>query len=224
MYKYEAGIHTRSSYVDNFWLREGCFNLCRMMRIIINDRYIANFAFILESAVCTAEIFQTIKDHFCRQVKKLSCSDRCQSIGYIVNARHFQRTCAQVFSVVKNMEGCMAKFVISNVCGCVFSIVFQTVGDHFTWKIFCDHFVFWCICINDESTFCREKFCKFAEGMTDIINIFEEIKMIRINIQNDPIVGKSSGSCWCIRMLLSGRFQTVQHGYYRRLQAGYRLH
>ena len=80
----------------------------------------------------------------------------------------------------------MAKFVISNVCGCVFSIVFQTVGDHFTWKIFCDHFVFWCICIDDECTFCREKFCKFAEGMTDIINIFEEIKMIRINIQNDP--------------------------------------
>ena len=23
VYKYEAGIHTRSSYVDNFWLREG---------------------------------------------------------------------------------------------------------------------------------------------------------------------------------------------------------
>ena len=85
------------------WIIFGCvkggFNLCRMMRIIINDRYITNFAFILESAVCTAEIFQTIKDHFCRQVKKLSCSDRCQSIGYIVNARHFQRTCAQVFSL-----------------------------------------------------------------------------------------------------------------------------
>ncbi len=41
-----------------------------------------------------------------------------------------------------------------------------------------------CIGIDDQSTVSREKLCKFAEGMTDVINILEEIQMIRIHVQD----------------------------------------
>ncbi len=77
-------ISMRLEYTPDLlmWIILGCvkggFNLCRMMRIIINDRYIANFAFILESAVCTAEIFRP---------SKITSVDRSRSCPAAIDAR-----------------------------------------------------------------------------------------------------------------------------------------
>ena len=83
---------------------------------------------------------------------------------------------------MKNVERRMSEFVISDIRSAVFSIVLKTVGDYFTWKIFGNHFVFWCVCVDNECTVGRKKLGKFTERMTDVINILKEIQMVGIHI------------------------------------------
>ena len=157
-------------------------DLGRMMCIVIDDGDFTDFAFVLETTVCTAEIFQSGKDHFIVKTKKSSCCDRSKGIGYVVDARYFQRTDTDIRTIMKNVERRMSEFVISDIRSAVFSIVLKTVGDHFTWKIFGNHFVFWCVCVDDECAVGWKKLGKFTERMTDVINILKEIQMVGIHI------------------------------------------
>ena len=86
----------------------------------------------------------------------------------------------------------MSKFIISNAVSSVISFFFQAVGDDPARKVPDDLFVFRSICIDDQCTVCRKKFCESAEGMTNIINILEEIQMICVDIQDDADLWKEA--------------------------------
>ena len=39
--------------------------------------------------------------------------------------------------------------------------------------------------IDDQGSVCGKQLGKFAEGMTDVVNILEKVQVIRINIQDN---------------------------------------
>ena len=125
------------------------FNLCRMMCIIIYDSNACNFAFVLETAVCTCETSKSFDDHFFRKLQKMTKCDRCQSIGNIVDARHFQIIAANFYTITENGERSVTIFIISNISCLIICVMFQTIGNDLTWKITDDIFIFRCICIDD---------------------------------------------------------------------------
>ena len=58
-------------------------------------------------------------------------------------------------------------------------------GDHLDRKSVADLSVVTDIAVDDEDSVFREKFRKFAEGMADIFDVFEEIEMIFFYIKDD---------------------------------------
>ena len=45
-----------------------------------------------------------------------------------------------------------------------------------------DFLIVFNITVDDQCTIFREQFCKFMEGIADIVQIFKEIQMVRFNI------------------------------------------
>ena len=41
------------------------------------------------------------------------------------------------------------------------------------------------VAVDDQSTVSREFFCEQTERMTDIVNVFKEIQMIGVHVQDD---------------------------------------
>ena len=76
----------------------------RMVCVVINDGDFTDFALVLETTVCTTEIFQSGEDHFIIKTKKSACCDGSEGIGYVVDARYFQGTGTDVFAIMKNMR------------------------------------------------------------------------------------------------------------------------
>ncbi len=80
-------------------------------------------------------------------------------------------------------------------------------------------------CVDDECTVCRKKFCKLTERMTDVIDILEEIQMVRIHIQdNTDLREKKLRKLLVYSQASVRKVLTDRHGYFRRSPEGYRRH
>ena len=79
----------------------------------------------------------------------------------------------------------MTILIIGNTGSLVLCIVLQTICNYLTGKIFDDLFIMRGICIDDQCSVSGKQLGKFAEGMTDVINILEKVQVIRINIQDN---------------------------------------
>ena len=86
---------------------------------------------------------------------------------------------------MEHTESSMSEFIVCDIVSSVVGFLLKAVGDDFAWKILRDLLVFRSICVDDQCAVCRKKFCKLTERMTDVINILEEIQMIRIHVQDD---------------------------------------
>ena len=154
------------------------------MCIVINNGNACNLSLVLETAVCSCKAAKTFDNDFFGKTKKMSQSDRSQSIGYIVDARYFQVVASHFDTVTQCSKGSVAVFIIGNISSLIISIMFQTIGNYLAWKIADDVFILRCICIDDQCSVSRKKFCEAAERMTDVIDIFKEVKMVCIHIQD----------------------------------------
>jgi hypothetical protein len=72
----------------------------------------------------------------------------------------------------------MSPFVTDDVRGVIVGARFQGKGYCFTGKISCDLLIVFDPGIDDQSTVCGDQPGETAEGMTDVIEILEEIKMV----------------------------------------------
>ena len=102
-----------------------------------------------------------------------------------MDSRNAESAGSDRLTVMEYAESGMSEFIVCDIVGCVVGFFLKTVGDDFAWKILRDLLVFRSICVDDECTVCRKKFCKLTERMTDVIDILEEIQMIRIHVQDD---------------------------------------
>ena len=61
-----------------------CSNLCRMMCIVINDRYTISLAFVFKTTVCTVKFFQSLFGNGNIYIQKI-CNSKCgKCVGYIM--------------------------------------------------------------------------------------------------------------------------------------------
>ena len=86
----------------------------------------------------------------------------------------------------------MRLLIIGNVGGTVITFCIASVSDDPAGESLCDLFVIRNITVDDEDAVLRELFSKKTEGMTDVINILEEIQMIRIDVQDDADGGEKA--------------------------------
>ena len=79
----------------------------------------------------------------------------------------------------------MAESVVSDISGSVIGFVFQTVTDDPAVKALGDLFAGRSITVYDQCSVLGKKFGEPPERSAYIVNIFEKIQLIRIDVQND---------------------------------------
>ena len=82
-----------------------CSNLCRMMCIVVNDGRSMEFAFVLETTVCSVEHSQTFGSSLEIKAKFHGGCQGSQCIGYVVDTRYTQIIAADLFAPEENGEG-----------------------------------------------------------------------------------------------------------------------
>ena len=160
------------------------FNFCRMMCVVINDGNAADLALVLKTTVCTCKASEAFDNYIIRKFQKASYGNGSQCVGNIVDARYTKVIAADFFALEENGEGRMSVFIPGDICGCIICLMLQTIGENMTWKATGNSLVFRCISIDDQSSVRRKKLSKFPEGMTDIVNILEEVQMVGIHVQD----------------------------------------
>ena len=184
-------VGMRLEYTPYFLMRiilrrvKGSFDFCWMMCVIINDGNAADFSLVLETAVCACKASEAFDNHIIRKIQKASYGNGGQCVGDIVDARYTKVIAADFFALEKNREGRMSVFIPGDICSCIICVMLKTVSKNMTWKITGNSFIFRCVSIDDQGAVSRKKFCKLPEGMADIVNILEEIQMVRIHVQDD---------------------------------------
>ena len=129
---------------------------------------------------------------FQRKAKFHTKSNYSKSIGHIMDARYRKGEVTNGFSVSDTVKRTVSKFVKYNVFCLIVSCSFQPIGNDFAGKILCDFFIIRDLTVDDQCSVSRKLLGKQAERMPDIIQIFEEIKMICINIQDDTDFGEKA--------------------------------
>ena len=104
-----------------------------------------------------------------------------------MESRNHQRVVAAQFAAADAVEGRVIQLIVGNVGSSIVSgsLVFQCVGDNLTAKTFGHVIVFRCIGIDDQHAVGWEQTGKLAERVADVVDILEEVEMIRIHIEDD---------------------------------------
>ena len=173
------------------------------MCVIIDDGHAADLSFFLKTAVCTGKISQAFFHGFDVDPQKIAECQGCGGIPYVVDAGNVKRNPGDRLSFFQEGKRGMRLLIIGNVGGTVITFCIASVSDDPAGESLCDLFIIRNITVDDEDAVLRELFSEKTEGMTDVINILEEIQMIRIDVQDDAAWwGKSLKSCWYTHRLL----------------------
>ena len=162
-----------------------CSNLCRMVCVIINDGHSADFTFVFKTAVCSVEGSKTCLDRLRRNTKNIGNCDCRKCVIYVVLTANCKNEMCNILSVFYDIERGIALFVISNIGCTVIQGSFFAKSDNTTGKIGGDLFNFINISVDDESSVFRKKLSKKVERITDIVQVFKKVQVIRIHIQNN---------------------------------------
>ena len=175
-----------------------CFDLCRMMGVVIDHSDIADVSFELKTAVGSGEVDQTFLDRCIVHAQFFTQSDHGKGVGHVVDTGYLQGEGSCDFTVMQTGKGRVTEGIVCNIGCCIISFMLQSVSDDFAWQIPDDILIMRSITVDDQGTVSRKFFCKQPEGMADIVNILKEIQMIGIHVQDDTDFGKSLKSCWYI--------------------------
>ena len=92
---------------------------------------------------------------------------------------------AYALASVNTVERGMGKFIKCDVRSIIVAFPLLAVSDNTAWKSIRDFLHIRNFTINDQSSIFRKKLREKTEGMTDIIEIFKEVEMIGVNIQDN---------------------------------------
>ena len=155
------------------------------MCIIIHNGNACHFTLVLETAVCTCEASKSLHGNLVRDLKKLCQCNRSQCIGNIVAARNLQIEASGFLTILHNGEGSVTVFVIGDISSLILCVVLQAVCNDLAGKSFDNFLIARCVRIDDQGSVRWQQLGKFAEGMTDVVNILEKVQMVCVNVQDN---------------------------------------
>ena len=92
--------------------------------------------------------------------------------------RNSQRNGPGFLSLLHQVKGRAGKCVIGNICSTVITLTAVSKGNYPAWQTAADLLVILNITVDDQKSLFIQLLGKQAEGMTDIIQILEEIQMV----------------------------------------------
>ena len=162
------------------------------MGIVVDDGDAAHFALVLETPVSTAEVQKSFLNILHGKAELLTKGYGRQGIGSVVDSGNRQREPAKHLITFYAVKGSVGKFIKGNVFGHVISRVLQSAGDDLTGKVFGDLLIIRNIAADDQGSVSGQLLCKQLKGMADIVQVLEEIQMVRVNIQDDADLGEKA--------------------------------
>ena len=164
---------------------QGRADLRGMVGVIINDGDVAKVSFVFKTAFGAAEGIEASLNGIVIDAEADGHGDHGQSIGYIVHTRYVQGKGSKLCAFSQAGKSGAAIFIESDIFGGVVSVAAQTEGDNLAVQIMGNSLYFRGICIDDQGTILGQKLGEAVKGMADIVNIFKEIQMICVHVQND---------------------------------------
>ena len=164
---------------------KGCFDLRRMVGVIVDHCHSANFSLVLKTTVGSCKAENSFGYHIPGKVEKAGSGNNRKRVGHVVDSRNAEGTCSKAFALIKHGERGAAKFIVRNISGSVIGFAVNAVSNDGAVKPFCDGLILRRICVDDQRTVFWKKLGKLTEGVSDIMDILEEIQMICINIQDN---------------------------------------
>ncbi len=155
-----------------------------MMRIIVNNGETVYFSLAFKTAVCSGEIIQTFGFSLQIGTDQVGCREGCDGIGHIMDTGNPKCKSAGIFAAADQSKRSAAIRIKADIGGMIIAAV-QTVGDNRTYSVTDDFLIFFDRSIDNQSAVGREMLGENMERMSDVIEIFEEIKMVGIDIQNN---------------------------------------
>ena len=95
---------------------------------------------------------------------------------------NIQLNTVDFLTVSDEVEAAFGKFVKSNILCGIITFRFQAVSDNVTWQTFCYLSNIVDFTVDDKDTIFIQLLGELSEGMTDIVDIFEEIQMVLLDI------------------------------------------
>ena len=81
--------------------------------------------------------------------------------------------------------GRMCEFVKRNIGSIIIAGSVHTVGYDLAGQSFCQLIQVFNLTVDDQRAVVRQQLGKFAEGMTDVVNILEKVQMVCVNVQDN---------------------------------------
>ena len=155
-----------------------------MVRIVVYDSDAVELAFILEPAVRTGEGEQPLLRNIHGNAEQVRHRDGGEGVGYIVVAGHGQGDVIRMLAVLQKIKSDMSVFIIGHIFCTVVRTRCGTIGDDIAVQSFINLLMIIYITVDDQRAVLRKEFRELAEGMTDVLQVFEEVEMILLDIQD----------------------------------------
>ena len=128
---------------------------------------------------------QTSNRVFAVNAEEICDCDNRQRIHDIVDTGCMQFDLILLLAFDNECVGWVTFFVEGNISCTVIISGIHTEGNDVAVQIFYHMFVIFHIAIDDEQSVIWQDLCECLEGICDLLNAAEEIKMVRVHIQDD---------------------------------------
>ena len=164
---------------------ERCRDLLRMVGIVIDHGDAVPGSLALEPALGSGEIGNSLFNGGHRNAVVVAEGQRREGIQNIMLTRDVQGYSSRLpHTFLHHGEGRMGILVIGNILCAVVGIRVPPECDHPALQPFDEIGKIPDPAVDHQETVLRQKLGKAAEGMADIINILEEIQMIRLHVED----------------------------------------
>ena len=160
-------------------------DLCGMMRVIVDDGHAADLSFFLKTAVSAGELGETLFHGFDVNAQKVAEGQGSGGVPYVVDARNLEGKLSHRLAFFHKGEGGVCVVVEGDIGSTVFAVGAASVGDDPAGQALGDFLVVRNIAVDDEDAVLGKLLGEETEGVTDVIDILEEVQMIRVDVQDD---------------------------------------
>ncbi len=162
---------------------EGRGQLGGMMCKVICNRDAARCAEDLKASVYAGELAQILRDLLGRRAQIMRGSSGGKRVVDIVSARNHQVDLTELFALVHQVKGLVSALDVVQIRGIVVVGFSETEGDHRERNVLDRVKDVLVVAVVDDQT--RGQVTELVEALLDIVERFEVIEVIRINVGDD---------------------------------------
>lgn len=162
---------------------QGRGQLCGMMREVVGYGDAARRAEYLKASVNACKFAEILRDLLSGRAEVMRGGSRGEGVVDIVSAGHHQIDLTQLFALVHEVKGLVRALDISEVRGIVIVGLSETEGDRRDGHVL-DHVedILIVAVVDDQA---RGQVTELVEALFDVVERFEIIQMIRVNVGDD---------------------------------------